>query len=216
MKKTVIVSGGSLDETFVLAFLRAHTFEYKIGVDHGIEFLKEHGLIPTHIVGDFDSAKAEALAYFQENPAIQITRCQPEKDLTDTQIAVEKALELGSQEIWILGGTGTRIDHMLANIRILNCAKKEGVPCFLVDKNNKIYLAQEHTKIEKAKQFGKYISLLALGGPVSGITLRGFKYPLTDYHMTGVDPIGVSNEILADIADISFTSGTLLVVESRD
>ena len=51
---------------------------------------------------------------------------------------------------------------------------------------------------------------------VCGVTLRGLKYPLTDYTMGGFNSLGISNEIVADEATISFSSGELIVIESKD
>lgn len=51
---------------------------------------------------------------------------------------------------------------------------------------------------------------------VKGVTLKGFKYPLTDYTLLSGRAIGVSNEITGETGEISFSEGLLLVIESRD
>ena len=53
-------------------------------------------------------------------------------------------------------------------------------------------------------------------GDMEHLTLKGLKYPLTDACLRGFCSLGVSNEIVADTAEISFESGILLVVESKD
>ena len=70
--------------------------------------------------------------------------------------------------------------------------------------------------ISKNEQFGKYVSLLPVTPQVSGITLTGMKYPLSDYTMEAYHTIGISNEIIEEEAGISFKEGTLLVLETRD
>ena len=216
MKTAVIISGGSLDSDFALAFLKEHSFEILIGADRGILFLKEAGLKPTHIVGDFDSAAGDALEYFRNFPEIPIRQFKPEKDLTDTQIALELALELLAEQIFILGCSGTRLDHVMANIKILDLARKKGVPCFLVDAHNRIRLADGPVTIKRRDQYGKYVSLFAFGETVKGISLKGFYYPLTNYDMISGDAIGVSNEITGENGDIQFRSGRLLIMETKD
>ena len=62
--------------------------------------------MPTHIVGDFDSAGETEYEYFQKNTDVPIKRLNPVKDYTDTDVALRLALELGAEEITILGGTG--------------------------------------------------------------------------------------------------------------
>ena len=216
MKTAVILSGGDIDHDFALAFLNKTEYKFLIGADQGIHFLHQQRIFPTHIVGDFDSADQKELDDFKKNTQISISTFQAEKDFTDTQIAVELALSLDREKIYILGGMGRRADHFLANIRVLAIAEKAGVPCFLVDPWNRIRVADRPLALRRSECFGKYVSLFALGGTVTGVTLTGFKYPLVDYRMTGDDPIGVSNEITEEAAKIDFSSGTLIVAESRE
>ena len=216
MKTAVIISGGSLDPDFALAFLREEKPELLIGADRGICFLKEKGIHPTHIVGDFDFASGEALEYFKQFPEIPIRTFNPVKDFTDTAIAMELAMEEGADRIYILGGTGTRLDHVVANIKLLSHALERKKECILMDAHNRIRLIDQPLTIEKKKQYGKYVSLFAFGGQVKGLTLRGFFYPLTEYDMEAENPLGVSNEITAENGEISFSSGKLLVMESKD
>ena len=216
MKTGMIMSGGNVNSDFALAFMKQHPYEYLIGVDRGIEFLQQQNLRPTHIVGDFDSSKAETLYYFKQDTQIKIQKFPPEKDLTDTQIAIALALTLCCETIYILGGTGTRIDHTMANICALAEPAKQGVRCFLVDEYNFIQVTKEPIHLQKTELFGRYISLFALGEDVTGLTLTGFKYPLTEYRMAGADSVGVSNEIVAETGKISFSSGVLVVAQTTD
>lgn len=216
MNTAVIISGGDIDRDFALAFLNRKKARFLIGADRGIHFLRQHGIVPTHIVGDFDSSKAEDLEYFKKNTDVPVRIFQPEKDVTDTQIAVDLAVSLGSGEIYIFGGMGRRADHLLANIRTLAVPRKKGIACYLVDPFNRIRVIDGTLILKRAECFGKYVSLFAMGGQVTGLTLTGFKYPLSDYTMSGDDPLGVSNEIVEEKAEISFQSGLLIVAESRD
>lgn len=216
MRTAVIFGGGDIDHDFALAFLNSHKFEYLIGADRGICFLRRAGLTPTHIVGDFDSAEKRDLEYFRRNADVPVHVFRPEKDVTDTQIAVELAMSLGSDEIFILGGTGGRLDHLLANIRILAIPGKRGIGCYLLDACNRIRVTNHPLCLHRSEAFGKYVSLFALCGQVRGLTLKGFKYPLSDYTMPAEDPLGVSNEIIEEKAEIFFESGLLIVAESRD
>ena len=59
-------------------------------------------------------------------------------------------------------------------------------------------------------------SLFAIGGQVAGLTIEGAEYPLKDAILFGSDSLGVSNQFEEDEVRISFESGHLLVVESRD
>ena len=71
--------------------------------------------------------------------------------------------------------------------------------------------------LKKEEQFGKYVSFFTVGGDVSGLTLKGFKYPLDGYDLTVADSgLTVSNEIAAETAEVTFDKGKLLMIMSRD
>ena len=172
--------------------------------------------MPTHIVGDFDSAGETEYEDFQKNTDVPIKRLNPVKDYTDTDVALRLALELGAEEITILGGTGARIDHTAANVRILFLALQKGVRAYLLDEHNKMWLTDHAVSIKKEEQFGKYLSLFAMGGAVKDLTLQGVFYPLDHYLLEGMDPLCVSNEITEEACRINFSEGVLLVIESKD
>lgn len=216
MKKAVIISGGKIQSDFALAFLKQTPWDFVIGADRGIVFCREQEIIPTHIVGDFDSAGEEELEYFKDCGDITVRRFDPVKDFTDTELALKLAIELGAQDIFLLGGTGSRLDHVAANIRSLTFAQKAGVQAQLIDANNRIWLTKQPVTLKKSEQFGDYVSLFAFGETVQGLTLEGFRYPLVNYMLMPQDSLGVSNEMCAEICRINFFSGNLLVIESKD
>jgi len=214
--KAVIISGGTIVPEYVLKVLNDKKFTYIIAADAGLKFLHEEGIAPTHIVGDFDSLPQGILDNYIGDPNVKTRIYNPIKDKTDTEIAIDLALELDPEEIWILGGTGGRIDHTMGNIHALMIPMKKGVPCVLADDQNEIQLLNHAGAIERSRAFGRYISFIPFGGTVKGLTLTGFKYPLTNYTMTMGSSLGVSNEIVEDVAIISFTEGVLMVIQSRD
>lgn len=110
-KRIVIVSGGELDEELTLAVLKKQEGEYIIGVDKGMEFLYTHQIMPSYIVGDFDSVKAEIADYYKNETNVPIREYNPVKDASDTEIAIRLAMTLGCSELIILGATGGRVDR---------------------------------------------------------------------------------------------------------
>lgn len=212
---TLIIGGGNIEYDFALRFVRESAFDYTIAADRGMEFLRRAGLTPDCIVGDFDSADARTLSYFEEK-GMEIRRFRAEKDATDMEIAVQTAIEKGSGGITILGAFGTRFDHMLGSLKNLTLALEARIPCCMVDAHNRVRLADAPLTLKKSAQFGKYVSLLAFAEPVTGLTLEGFFYPLHGYTMMAGDAIGISNQIVKEQADITFDAGRLIVIESRD
>lgn len=215
--KTLIITGGSIEEEFALSFMKDLNPDYILGVDRGLAFCYAHQIRPDYIVGDFDSLPEEILEWYKRESRIPIREYNPVKDATDTMIALEKAIEEGSSEIWILGATGTRLDHVLCNLQILKNAWMKKVPAWLVDSHNQISLpTKKHFKIRKEEQFGTYVSFFPLEEEVEELTLKGFKYPLDRYHLRNLEGLGVSNEITSDIAEVSWNKGILVMIQSRD
>ena len=137
---TLIISGGTIDTDFALDLLKKEKYDHIIGVDGALKFCKEQNIVPTRIVGDFDTLDPEILTWYQTNTQIEIRQFNPVKDATDTQIAIELAMELGSRKITLIGGTGTRLDHVLGNIQTLYLPFAKGIAAgyvlFCVPKEN--------------------------------------------------------------------------------
>lgn len=215
--KTLIITGGDIEQDFALSFLEDMKPDYILGVDRGLEFCYQNQIVPDYIVGDFDSLPPATLQWFRMNTQVPIRTYNPVKDATDTCIALEKAIEEGSTEIWILGATGTRIDHVLCNIQILKKAWIEKIPAFLVDRRNQVSLPVERQfALFRQEQYGTYVSFFPLGEEVTGLTLEGFKYPLDRYHLRNLEGLGVSNEITSEQAFVSWEEGILVMIQSRD
>lgn len=212
----IIISGGAVEAPFTLDFLGNISASVYIAVDRGLEFFYKHKLVPTHIVGDFDSIDPKVISYYKKEAQIPIREFNPVKDASDTEIAIRLAMELGVEELWILGGTGTRLDHVWANIQSLKIAKDAGVKAYLLDSHNRISLLEETTVLEKSNAFGKYFSLFSLGGSVCGLTVRGAKYPLENHRLEPNDSLSVSNQFAEEQVSIEFQTGTIILMETRD
>ena len=167
-------------------------------------------------MGDFDSVSPEILEFYKKQPQIIFHKFNAEKDNTDTDIALKLAIQIKSSEITILGALGKRMDHALANIHILKDALEANIPCQMIDEFNRIYLINTEKTLEKDKVYGKYISLIPLTSSVEGLTLTGFKYPLNHYTLPIGTSLGISNEMIEDIAHIEMEKGILIVIESKD
>ena len=106
---------------------------------------------------------------------------------------------------------------MVCNLQILKEAWEKKVPTWIVDSRNKIGLPVEKAfSLRKDEQYGTYVSLFPMGETVEGLTLEGFKYPLKDYTFEGFNTLGISNEIVDDIAKITVNEGQYIVIESKD
>lgn len=214
MKNVIIVTGGSVTSSLLLDTIKEYKDSYIIGVDRGLDILSECGITPNLAMGDFDSASEESREFFEDNPSTVIFK--PEKDFTDTHAAVLRALEMKPESVMLLGATGSRVDHMLANIGMLKLCVVGGVEGFILDDNNRIRMIDKHCKLEKKSLYGKYISCIPFSDRVTGVSLEGFLYPLTDATIIKEDSIGVSNELREEEGHIYVDTGYLLVMETKD
>jgi len=216
MNKTLIITGGEINKEFLKKYLEHNIFNNIIASDKGINILSEFDIVPDYIVGDFDSADLDILSKYKKNDNIIIKELEKEKDYTDTHVALNLAIEIKSEDIVIMGATGIRLDHFIANIEILYVALKQNIQCRIIDPNNEIQLISNYIKLIKKNNFGKYISLIPFTDEVTGVTLKGFKYLLNNATMKKGESIGVSNEQIDDIAEISLKSGILILISSKD
>ena len=211
-----IITGGHIDDAFAIEWLNQNEYDCLIAADSGMTFLYRNGVVPDVIAGDFDSVDMDSMAYFQGMNNVQIIRLNPVKDDTDTEFVIREAIRRGATEIIVLGATGTRLDHVFANVYLMGIGLEEGVLIQLVDKHNRIRMISDSLEIEKSEQFGSYVSVLPVKGDAKGVTLEGMKYPLENADIACFSSLGVSNEIVDEVAKISVEQGVLLVIESRD
>lgn len=212
----LIITGGSIDCAFAGAFLKDKTFDMVIAVDGGLAAVKQLDIRPDAIVGDFDTVKGELLEEYGQIEGITFEQHQPEKDETDTELALLKAQATGCTQIVILGATGGRMDHMLGNIHLLFPCLQKGIEAYILDCQNRIYLIDGEHTFRSSGLWGRYISFLPLTEHVDGITLTGFKYPLFDKDIEIGTSLCISNELTGEEGTITFTDGVLIVVESHD
>lgn len=215
-KCAVIVSGGTIDETFALEQIGQQTDSLIIGVDRGVAFLYRQGIRPDYIVGDFDSLPEEIVRYYKEETDVPIREFNPVKDASDTEIGVRMAMALGCKEMKLLGATGTRLDHVLANIQVLMIPHKQGIHAEILHPNNRIYLIEKEAVLEKKDMYAPYFSVFPIGGCVKYFSIEGAKYPLENHKLCPYDSLCVSNQAEEDRVRVTFPEGVVILMETKD
>ncbi|PKN36140.1 MAG: thiamine diphosphokinase [Deltaproteobacteria bacterium HGW-Deltaproteobacteria-19] len=167
------------------------------------------GVIPDAIVGDMDSLDDEKARFFSRR-GCRLLRHSPEKDETDTELALAEALGMNPDAVWIFGAMGRRLDHTLANLSLLACEAARGVDVRLVDPFCEVFLVRGMSMLEGEP--GQTVSVFPLGDAAEGITLEGFEYPLDGATMKPGKPYGVSNRLAAPRGVIRVRKGALLVI----
>lgn len=210
--RAVIVSGGEAPSKNLLKSILKDD-DYLIGVDKGCNCLFEYNIKPDLILGDFDSANANVITQFKLE-GIKTLEYNCDKDYTDTDLGYIKAKEAGADEVIFLGVTGTRIDHMLANVGVLIKAFNEGINAEIIDDNNRIFLINKATKFKG--KVGETISFHALSEVVKNVCIKDARYELLNYDMTLLEPRAICNEFIDKDITISFDSGLLMVIYPHD
>ena len=205
MKTFRIISGGEIPENEII---RVNSSDIVICADRGYEYAVRNGIKPHMLIGDFDSCRLP----IPED--IGVHRRIPEKDDTDTLMAVRTAIEQGAERIVIYGALGGRLDHTIANIQTLIYICKNGC-------SGEIHSAKNIAAVlgtgshHLPKRDGWYLSIFSITEETVIKRLSGVKYPLIDYRMTTDFPIGVSNEITGSEAQLEISQGLALVIRSE-
>ena len=184
-----------------------------IAADSGAATALRLGHVPAYIVGDFDSLDKQLAEQLRARGSSSISAAV-EKDETDTELAVQLAIEQGATEIILLGALGgERFDHTIANVLLL--AGYDNVPFKIIDGSSTCWLLRGPGSTTIEGQTGDLLSLFPLAGDATGIHTRGLYYPLRGETLRFGKPRGVSNELTGEQAEVSLESGLLLVIHTQ-
>lgn len=200
MKKAVIIAAGSAE------FIDTDGAGIIIAADGGYDNALRLGVMPDLFVGDMDSVT--------EKVDIEKVILNKEKDFTDTEVAIEEAVLRGYDRIDIYGATGTRLDHTLANIFMMKKYLSRNVDVRIIDLHNKMRAIRGDNTFSGLK--GKTVSFIPADTVVSGVTLSGFKYPLSDRDVEIGVTLTVSNVAVSDEVHVNIKNGTLIMIIAKD
>jgi thiamine pyrophosphokinase len=203
--------------------------------DGGARHLKVLNIFPHALIGDFDSIKAEDKSFFETGQTIIISH-PANKDKTDSDLCISWALQNNATDITLLGVTGNRMDHTLANVYLLVKLAGQGITARIINSHNEIYIVKDYLELNGLP--GEYLSLVPVSEKVKGITLKGLKYTLNEAELEMGSSLGISNvfrsreTVGADcistphtmieekrqktVASVYIREGMLLVIKSKD
>lgn len=210
--RVVIVGNGTIKDTsFITKVIKSD--DIVICCDGGIKHLFAEGILPKYIIGDLDSSPAPMIQFF-ESKGVLFKKFPVKKDETDMELCIDFVISLNIEEIVILGATGTRLDHTLANIGLLLKPLEKGIKACILDEHNEIYLINQ--KIEILGNIGDNISLIPFSKKVEKITTSGLEYSLNKDDMFWGKSLGISNVMTENKACINIEKGELLIFKSID
>lgn len=174
-----------------------------VGVEDGCNKLMKlhHNFIA---LGDFDS-----VTNFKKisNKSQKLVHLPREKDDTDTAYAVKYLINLGYNDITILGGiNGFRCEHFIANVILLNNYPQ------LIMKDDNSYLMVKENDFTLQNEY-QHVNFFALKDSI--ISIKGLKYELDNYLLKPFDPLTISNSFINEEAFIS-VQGKVLVILTNE
>lgn len=209
MNETVVVITGA-DSIAPAAAQRIPGGAIVIAADGALDHALAAGLMPAGLVGDMDSISAAGLEWAAHHATIE--RHDPDKDHTDTELALLAAADLKPARL-ILVGAGDRLDHVLAAIGALGQPHLTSIPvidAWWDEQWIRVLHGPGSTQLELAE--GTTLSLLALHGPCSGVTISGVRWPLERADLAPLVGVGVSNVAVDSTVTVRVSTGVLTIV----
>jgi len=185
-----------------------------IAADSGLETAVGLGISVDVVVGDMDSVSATSLEQAIAAGTIA-ERHATEKDATDLELALMRALAEGATDVVVVGGFGGRLDHLLANALLLAAAQLSSASITWYVGDTSVAVARPGAPVEVIGEPGDLLSILPIGGAGNGIRTEGLRWALTGDTLGPGSTKGVSNELTESRASIEVETGVLLVVHER-
>jgi thiamine pyrophosphokinase len=200
----VILAGGAAPPAWLAGELPTRVFV--IAADSGLEYARLLGLEVNLIVGDLDSVTPATLAEYSGTP---IERHSPDKDQTDLELAIDAASTIDAGQVIVVGGSGGRVDHLLANAALITSERFAGLDISWLTAQARTHVVRSAITIHGST--GDLVSLIPYGGDAEGVSTTGLRWPLHDETLPSGTTRGISNEMTSPVARVTLTVGVLLV-----
>ncbi len=210
--KCIIIASGTVEYTRKIS-KTIKSAQLIVCADGGARHLKALDISPHVLIGDFDSIQKDDLLFYQKKN-VEIISFSPKKNQTDSELCVNWALENSATDITMIGVTGTRMDHTLANILLLKKLAQKNIPARIINPNNEIFAVMKKTWINGS--IGELLSIIPITEKVAGVTLKGLEYPLKNETIPMGSSLGISNVFKETSVCVDIKEGILLVTKSKD
>ncbi len=155
-------------------------------------------------LGDFDSLDEVPV------PAPRM-KFPSEKNETDGELAVDRALDMGATKIVFYGGGGKREDHFLGNLHLLFKAKTAGAAACMMLERAQMFMCGAGEHVFCCRK-GQTVSVVPFGGDAHILHCRGLFYPMDSLALRYGSTRGISNLTLSDAFSVTVEKGHVLVI----
>lgn len=206
-RSAVIFVGGDEPDPRVVPHLDRASMV--VAADSGWSHAVALGFTPGVLVGDMDSIAASDLEAARSG-GTELREFPVDKDATDVELALQLALERGSESITVVSGVGDRLDHLMAMLHSL--AGIDARVSAFVGVARIRFLSPTHD-CEFDARVGSLVSLIPIGGDAEGVHTSGLKWNLVDGTLHSLRSRGVSNVVTESHVGMSLTNGRVAVVQ---
>ena len=203
--------GGTPPTRAIKQHIPAH--QLVIAADSGLHGAIDLGLRVNVVIGDMDSVDKAVLAAVEAN-GTTVTQLPRDKDSTDAELALLKAVEMGADKIVLITKGGGRLDHELGVFAVLQNPSLRHCTIEALWDNSILHLIHGPASVTITGKTGSNVGLIAAGGTASGISTTGLKWALANESLTPHSSRGISNQLTEETATISVQTGSLFVVQS--
>lgn len=202
-----VIIGNGVIEDYEKIKKRLRADDYIICADGGYKHAKILKLTPSVVIGDMDSIG-------DNDYDGEIINLPIRKDFTDSEVCVKYILLKHFEEVMMLGFTGARQDHSLANMLLLKQFSDIGANAYIVDEHSEIRYSSAENSIYGKK--GDIVSIIPITGDLCGVTTHGLDYPLNDETLVFGESRGVSNVMTSNKCRINIKSGSGFIIKAWD
>jgi thiamine pyrophosphokinase len=211
MKRIIIFANGELPDINKARSLLQQD-DHILCADGGTRHVLALGIQPNLIIGDMDSAEKGILRKF-EGEGVNLELYPRDKNETDLELAINRAIELKPKQVIIVAALGGRLDQTLANITLLTDPRLSNSDIRLDDGVEEIFFCRDQAEVHGRS--GDIVSLIPWQGEVSEVQTKNLKWMLQKETLYPDKTRGISNEMTNKIAFVSIGSGLLLIVHRR-
>ncbi len=173
------------------------------------------GRIPSVIVGDLDSLETDVYKW-ADAMSIPMERHPRDKDYTDGELAMRKALEGDPASLLILGGHGGRTSMFMANLKILRAAQEAGTNAVMRGNGETIRFRRAGGSVDLADSRGHIFNVLAIGGDAD-VSIHGASFSGDHLLLHGASARGISNRVDDEGSTrVEVHSGMALIIVEAD
>ena len=198
MKNVLISIGGDCYSNIANNNLN---FDQIIAVDSGIKHIYNLSLEPSILVGDLDSISKEDYQKVLE-ANINIDSYQKNKENTDFELSLNKIENPHNKNIFIIGGEGGDIDHMLSVFFIISHKEFYKNITWLYGKQTILFKNNISLEIDSNINF----SLIPLTD-LKSLSIKGAKWELKNEDVESGHSLTLRNQTKGELLNISCEEG---------